>query len=231
MIKNIFFDLDDTILDFHKAEHIAVKKTLEELGIAATQELLDRYSVLNEQQWKLLELGSLTREEVKVRRYTLLFQEISSDASPEKAALTYEEFLSHGHYFIEGAEEMLRHLSKNYRLYLASNGFAYVQRGRLKSAGIEKYFDNIFISEEIGANKPGKDFFDYCFRQIPEFKKEESLIVGDSLTSDIKGGINAGITTVWFRKKQAPAAKAPEIRPDFTIHHLSELNEVLSNSF
>ncbi|MDD3252529.1 MAG: YjjG family noncanonical pyrimidine nucleotidase [Lachnospiraceae bacterium] len=227
MIRNIFLDLDDTILDFHKAEHIAVQRALRELDIEATPELLSRYSQLNDQQWKLLELGKLTREEVKVRRYRLLFQELGLDASWEMAARLYEGFLSQGHFFLDGAEELLRQLFPSYRLYLASNGTASVQRGRLKSARIGNYFDQIFISEEIGYHKPNRDFFEYCFQQIPDFKSEESLIVGDSLTSDIKGGINAGITTVWFCRDEEQARRSaeayPQIRPDYVVHELREV--------
>ncbi len=225
MLKNILLDLDDTILDFHKAEKAAVKKALTALGIRHDEEVLARYSVLNLAQWKLLEQGKLTRPEVKVRRFELLFSELGCDCSAEKAAAVYEGLLGIGHYFIDGAEEMLRELSKDYPLFLASNGTASVQQGRIKSAGIEKYFAGIFISEQIGFNKPDARFFEYCFKHMPDFKKEETVIIGDSLSSDIQGGINSGIRTVWFNPsgKTAPA----ETMPNYQISRLCELNELV----
>lgn len=221
MIKNIFLDLDDTIFDFKIAEGKALTKTLEQLGIEPKEEIVNRYSVINDSQWKLLELGKLTRDEVKVRRYQLLFEEIGSDASAQEASDIYAGYLAQGHYFVDGAEEMLVKLHHRFRLYLVSNGTSVVQHGRLESSDIEKYFEEIFISEEIGYNKPSKEFFTHCFSQISDFKKEESVIIGDSLSSDIQGGINAGITTIWFNLRNHPERE--DVIPDYTIHHLSEV--------
>lgn len=221
MIKNILFDLDDTLFDFHKAEKIALKKTLEKLKIAPEEKVLRRYSEINLSQWKLLEKGEITREEVKVRRYRLLFAEMGVFASPEAAAKYYENFLSQGHIFIDGAEDLLKNLYGKYRLYIVSNGTAKVQDGRIKSSGIAKYFEKIFISEKIGFNKPSREFFDCCFAEIPDFEKKETVIVGDSLSSDIKGGKNSGIATVWFN----PARKEndSDVTPDFEIQRLSDV--------
>ena len=150
MIDTVFLDLDNTIFDFSKAEKIALKKTLETLRVDTSEKTLARYSVLNTAQWKLLEKGEITRQEVKVRRYRLLFEELGTDASAEEAAALYESLLGIGHYFMEGAEELLNELKGKYRLYLATNGTASVQKGRIASASLEQYFDGIFISEEIG---------------------------------------------------------------------------------
>lgn len=225
MIDTVFLDLDNTIFDFSKAEKIALKKTLETLGVDTSEKTLARYSVLNTAQWKLLEKGEITRQEVKVRRYRLLFEELGTDASAEEAAALYESLLGIGHYFMEGAEELLNELKGKYRLYLATNGTASVQKGRIASASLERYFDGIFISEEIGYNKPDKAYFEACFAEIPDFVKEKAVIVGDSLTSDIQGGINAGIRTVWFNPKGEPGDR--EIVADAEIRSLLELPELL----
>lgn len=225
MIDTVFLDLDNTIFDFSKAEKIALKKTLETLGVDTSEKTLARYSVLNTAQWKLLEKGEITRKEVKVRRYRLLFEELGTDASAEEAAALYESLLGIGHYFMEGAEELLNELKGRYRLYLATNGTASVQKGRIASASLERYFDGIFISEEIGYNKPDKAYFEACFAEIPDFVKEKAVIVGDSLTSDIQGGINAGIRTVWFNPKGEPGDG--EIVADAEIRSLLELPELL----
>ena len=225
MITHIFLDVDNTILDFNKAEAIALEKTLSALSVPHSPEVIRRYSQLNLAQWKLLEQGKLTREQVKVRRYRLLFDELKTDASPEKAARIYEGLLGQGHYFIDGAVEMLQALYGSFHLYLATNGTASVQKSRLKSAEIEPFFEQIFISEELGCNKPETAFFERCFAAIPDFKKEEAVMVGDSLTSDILGGIRAGIRTVWFNKDLNESSG--EIRPDHTIKALSELPGLL----
>ena len=162
---------------------------------------------------------------MKVRRFESLFRELGTAASPEQAAAMYETFLGEGHYYIDGAEDLLKALYGQYRLYLASNGTMSVQQSRLASAGIAGLFDGIFLSEVIGADKPSKVFFTACFSQIPDFRKEETVIVGDSLTSDIQGGKNAGIGTVWYQPY--PETQEEEIHPDAVIRKLSDLPELL----
>ena len=225
MIKNIFLDLDDTLLDFHKAEKNAIANTLSQFGVEPKEEYLSRYSELNLSQWKLLEQGKTTREKLRIHRYELLFREIGADISAENAADYYETRLSTGHFFMEGAEKLLQALYGNYRIYIASNGGVRVQRGRIASADIERYTDGIFLSQEIGADKPSPEFFERCFSRIDHFRKEETVIVGDSLTYDIKGGINAGIKTIWYNPKCQPIQ--PDITPAAEIHALSELESLL----
>ena len=227
MIKNVLLDLDDTIFDFHKAEALAVAKTLEQMHIEPTASVVQRYSEINQLQWKRLELGEIDRNEVKVGRYRKLFEELGVVASATEAARTYEHYLSIGHYFVPGAEAMLQTLSKRYRLYLVSNGTAVVQKGRIGSSDIEKYFEAIFISELVGCNKPDVRFFEACFKTIPEFKKSETVIIGDSLSSDIQGGKNADIRTIWFNPKHLPAPQTQILIPDAEVDDLSQIAEVL----
>lgn len=226
MIRNVLFDLDDTLFDFHKAEKIALTKTLVHFGIDPTEETLALYSTINAAHWKRLELGEISREEVKVGRYRELFETIGVECDPVKATAYYESMLAIGHYFMPGAPELLEELYRKYRLYIVSNGTAKVQEGRIGSSGITKYMDGIFISQILGANKPDKQFFDICFAEIPDFLLSETVIIGDSLSSDIKGGINAGITTVWFNPKGIENDN--DIKPDYTIKELSEVPGLLS---
>ena len=226
MIRNVLFDLDDTLFDFHKAEKIALTKTLMHFGIDPTEETLALYSTINAAHWKRLELGEISREEVKVGRYRELFKTIGVECDPVKATAYYESMLAIGHYFMPGAPELLEELYGKYRLYIVSNGTAKVQEGRIGSSGIAKYMDGIFISQLLGANKPDKQFFDICFAEIPDFSLSETVIIGDSLSSDIKGGINAGITTVWFNPKGIENDN--DIKPDYTIKELSEVPGLLS---
>ena len=226
MIRNVLFDLDDTLFDFHKAEKIALTKTLVHFGIDPTEETLALYSTINAAHWKRLELGEISREEVKVGRYRELFKTIGVECDPVKATAYYESMLAIGHYFMPGAPELLEELYRKYRLYIVSNGTAKVQEGRIGSSVIAKYMDGIFISQILGANKPDKQFFDICFAEIPDFSLSETVIIGDSLSSDIKGGINAGIITVWFNPKGRE--NDSDIKPDYTIKELSEVPGLLS---
>ena len=227
MIKNVLLDLDDTIFDFHKAEAIAVSKTLQDMQIEPTPEVIQSYSEINLSQWKRLELGEIDRDEVKVGRYRKLFKELAVDASAEAAAKTYEGYLSVGHYFLPGAEDLLKTLSKSYRLYLVSNGTATVQKGRIGSSDIEQYFERIFISEIVGCNKPDVRFFEACFKEIPDFKKSETIIIGDSLSSDIHGGKNAGIYTLWFNPKHLPVPENQKLIPDAETDSLDKIEKLL----
>lgn len=226
MIEFLLLDLDDTILDFHKAEHIALSKTLRELGLEPTETVLARYSLINKAHWERLERKELTRPQVLVGRFAQLFAEYGIAVDPARCAKLYETNLSIGHYFLPGAEEALAALSKKYKLYLVSNGTAIVQAGRLKSANISHYFAKIFVSQEVGADKPDKLYFDRVFAQIEGFDPEKAIIVGDSLTSDIQGGLNAGILTCWVNP-QHKQAKA-ELQPHYQIEGISQLEALLN---
>ena len=221
MIEFLFLDLDDTILDFHKAERIAIAKTIREFGVEPTEEILHLYHEINKWHWEQLELGTLTRAEVLVNRFGVLFERLGKEVDATKCARAYEHNLSIGHYFLPGAEEAVDALSKKYRLFLASNGTATVQKGRMTSANL---FETVFVSQEIGYNKPSKDYFDACFATISDFGKEKAIIVGDSLSSDIKGGINAGIRTVWVNPEHKDCG---EIKPDYEIESISQLEDLL----
>lgn len=225
MIEFLFLDLDDTILDFHKAEHIALGKTLQHFGLEPSQPVLDRYSVINREHWERLERKELTREEVLVGRFGALFEEYGMEIDPVQCARTYENNLSVGHYFLPGAYEAVESLSKKYKLYLASNGTAKVQAGRLESANISHFFQEIFISQTMGANKPDIAYFDACFAKIPDFDVEKAMIVGDSLTSDILGGIQAGMATCWVNLEGKPGRE--DIQPSYEIQALSQLEALL----
>ena len=166
----------------------------------------------------------MAREEVKVKRFALLFAELGLPVDAQQCADTYVENLSIGHYFIDGAPEALEILSKKYTLYMASNGNSKVQAGRLKSANINHYFADIFISQDMGADKPSKEYFEKCFARMEGFDPTKTMIVGDSLTSDILGGKNAGIATCWVNPKHKSAG---EIQPDYEIESLAQLPDLL----
>jgi len=227
MIEFLFIDLDDTILDFHKAEHIALAKTLRSFGLEPSEEVLERYSQINKSYWERLERKEVTREALLIDRFGDLLGEYGIAVEPPQCAKTYEKNLSTGHYFLPGAYEAVEALSKKYKLYLASNGTAHIQAGRLESANISHFFQEIFISQEVGANKPDVEYFQRCFARIPGLDQSKTMIVGDSLSSDILGGKQAGILTCWVnaKNKTAPA----HLQPDYEIPSLSALEPLLES--
>lgn len=220
MIKHVFIDLDDTVFDFHRSEREALSNMLTSLGIEPTETVTKRYSEINDAQWKMLERGETTRERLLVDRFDILFKELSKRRDPCEAKRLYEANLSRSFHFIDGAEKMLTELSGRYSLYLASNGTDSVQTGRIAASGIGKYFKELFISERLGYDKPRREYFDACFARIDGFRREECIILGDSMTSDIKGGKNAGILTCLFNPRGAAAVS--DVKPDFEIRALCE---------
>ena len=143
-------------------------------------------------------------------------------------ARAYETNLATGHWFLPGAEEAVDRLSRKYRLFLASNGTASVQKGRMTSANLYRFFEQVFVSQEIGHNKPSLAYFEGCFSRIPGFDREKAMIVGDSLSSDIKGGINAGIKTVWVNPGHQDCGA---VRPDHEIEALHQLEALLEECY
>lgn len=224
MIEFLFIDLDDTILDFKQAERVAVTRTIGDFGVEPTEEVLYRYHLINKWHWEQMELGNMTRQEVLEGRFRMLFEELGKEVDAAACARAYGANLSIGHYFLPGAEEAVESLSKKYRLFLASNGTASVQHGRLKSANLYRFFEKVFISHEIGFNKPSLEYFHACFAQIPDFDLSRAMIVGDSLSSDMRGGINAGMRTVWVNPNHAGSG---EIKPDYEIENLAQLEALL----
>ena len=225
MIDTVLLDLDDTILDFRLAEQVALRKTLRHFKMDPNDQILQRYSDINRAQWQLLEKGLLTHDEVNVGRFRLLFEELEVSCSARYATEYYDRQLSLCHYFLDGAEEMLRQLSAEYSLYIVTNGTASVQNRRIRDSGLLRYVSGVFISEEIGADKPSEKFFQHCFQNSPDGSCERSVIIGDSLTSDILGGRCFGLTTIWFNPRYADCSD--QIVPDYEIHALSEVAPLL----
>lgn len=225
MITTIFLDLDDTLFSFQQAEQVALKETMRHYTLPYSDEILALYSAGNDAQWKLLEQGKVQRSEIGYRRFDLLLTHLGSDLDREEVNRYYMERLSSRHFFLPGAEELLSALHGRYTLCLASNGTGWVQEGRLKSSGILPLLDRVFISEYLGANKPQPGFFDACFASLPGVKRSESLMLGDSLTSDMLGGKTAGMHTCWYNPNRLPLPTDGTV--EYQIHHLPDLLPLL----
>lgn len=201
----LLFDVDNTLLDFDASEKEAFNSLLLHFGMDPEDRLLRDYHQINRSCWELFEEGKMEKEEVLLRRFELFFSRHNCQADGKEAELFYRERLGDSAILIPGALELCRDLSRRYDLYIVTNGVADTQHKRLESSGLNPYFKSVFVSEEAGSPKPKKEFFDYCFEQMrrlgvkrPEERTQEMLLIGDSLTSDMRGGENAGIDTCWY---------------------------------
>lgn len=217
--KYLLFDVDDTLLDFQKAEYNAFLMLMNEYNIKYTDEIYAIYKNENHRLWKEYELGNIKRSEIFDNRMIPLFQHLNINDDPKAASYRFLTYLSKGAYLIGNTYKVLEKLSKKYKLYIITNGEPTVQYPRIKEVGIDKFFDMIFVSEEIGFSKPNKEFFEYIEEHIEGFNKKEAIVIGDSLTSDIKGAINYGIDTCWFN----PNGKTSDLNITFTIKSIDEV--------
>ncbi len=218
----LLFDADNTLLNFTLDERRAIEATCKAFDIPFSEEVGLLYSAINDALWKQLEKGEVTRDEIKIRRFERFLAETGSDAGTESVALRYMQELSLGGALIDGVKTAIELLAGHYDLYIVTNGTAWIQKKRLSSSGIEKYFSAAFISEEVGASKPDKAYFNYVFDRIPEKDRGKICIIGDSLTSDIIGGINAGIDTCYLSKD----GNSQEVTPTYTANSFYDILKI-----
>lgn len=217
----LLLDLDETIFDFKKTEYIAIKKLMKSFDIEPTDENVKLYSGINDEKWHMLERKEITREQLFVSRFEDFFKRLNVNADAVKANEEYIGYVAQGGYILDGAIETCEKLSKEYKLYIITNGSKRSQTGRLSNSPILEYIENVFISEDIGHNKPSKEYFDYVLSHIDEKDKSKILVVGDSLQSDIKGAVNSGLDSCWINRKgeksDAPAYELKSINDIFEI--------------
>ena len=218
-IKNVFLDLDDTLLDFHKGENTAICKTLARFGAEPTEEVVALYRKINRSCWQAVEREEMNRDDILTLRFKLVFEKLGVKADEREIQYFYERRLAEECHFIDGARELLSSLYGKLKMYIVTNGMACVQNSRYKLAGLDKVFDGMFISEEVGANKPDARFFEYVSEHIEGFQKERTLIIGDSQTSDIAGGNAFGIDTCWY----SPNNAAAKYEPTYTVDSLKKV--------
>lgn len=225
--STLLFDADNTLFDFSLAEREAICDTLRLIGVTPSEALITSYSDINDSIWKRLECGEITKEALRVVRFAefCALHEFVTDVP--KMALAYTDFLSQKSFLIDGARDVVATLADAHRLYIVTNGIKAVQRARLAASPIGKYFADVFISEEIGFEKPHVGYFREVARRIPQFDARDTLLVGDSLSSDMRGGIATGLDTCWFNPKGAPNKEALPIT--YTIAALEELLPLLQS--
>lgn len=222
----LLFDADNTILDFDKSEEHALQHAFSVCNLHYDEKVLQVYRRINILQWQRYERSEISRDEVLVNRFVLTLSELKIE-NYNLALLSseYEKQLHFGFYKVPHAEEVLAALQSAHRLYIVSNGVLSIQNSRMKGSGLDKYFIRRFISEEIGIPKPSVEFFNRSFAQIPNFEKSKALVIGDSLSSDIQGGVNAGVDTCWFNPNGA--INNSGLQPTYEISDLRRLLELV----
>lgn len=198
--KIVLVDADETIFDFIKAEHTAFKMTINHFGEDCTDEDVKVYSEINLKHWKMLEKGTIDRETLKVSRFREWFDYMGFSLDPKAFNDMYAPSLGKCGFLIDGADEFIKKLSSVCDVYIVTNGLIASQTGRFNETPIKPYIKKLYISESIGYAKPDKEFFDYCISDIGEQDRSKYIILGDSLTSDMQGGRNAGIATCRFSR-------------------------------
>ncbi|MBO7747122.1 YjjG family noncanonical pyrimidine nucleotidase [Paenibacillus sp. MWE-103] len=222
--KILLFDLDDTLLDFGANETDSLTRLFRQFGYAYPDELFRHYHTVNKQLWAEYESGAITLDVVLNSRFSETMLKLGKVVNgPEWEAL-YRELLGEGDQVVmDDALDVCRRLSATHRLFVVTNGITRTQIKRLKQSGLDEFFEDIFDSQSIGAQKPSPAFFDHVMRHIPDFNRHEALIIGDSLNTDIKGGQQAGIDTCWINRNRAAQSGPQAIPSTYAISSLTEL--------
>lgn len=195
----LYFDLDNTLLDFSSAEKTAIAKLLSNYGIEPKNEYVNLYSQINKMVWGRFERGEIKREDIFESRFVEFAEKIGVAVDTAGMSRDYFPLLAEGHDVLPGAHDVLKYLkSRGYTICVTTNGVSITQHKRISESGLEGYFDFVFISEETGHKKPEKEYFDFVLQRTPEKNRKKILIIGDSQTSDVLGGVNAGIDTCWL---------------------------------
>lgn len=225
----LLFDIDGTLLDFEKAERIGMKNTLTKFCLRSDDEVIDSYTKINKSYWEMFERGEITKEQLLIQRHETLFEKYGFEQDAKEFNEYYESCLGKCSYLIEYALDILSYIkSKNScKMAIITNGVYDTQINRITLAKLNDYFDYIYISEKVGYNKPQKEIFEHIFNDIGgEIKKENILIIGDSLTSDIRGGNNFGIDTCWVNPKKL--RNNIDVKVNYEIQSLIQLKEIIN---
>lgn len=227
MIEVILWDVDGTLLNFLKAEKASIDACFARFGIGkCTDEMMKNYSAYNRLCWQRLERGEVKKQEMLIDRFAHFLDMYGLDSSiAEEFNAEYQIQLGKNFFFEDGAEETLKALEGKKVQCVVTNGTKVAQVGKLEGSGLIRFFEKLYISEDIGAEKPSSEFFDRVLDDFKAVPKDRILIVGDSLTSDIKGGVDAGIRTCWFNPGASANDKA--FTPDYEIKKLTEVLDIV----
>lgn len=223
MYEMILIDVDNTLLDFTKAEDMAIRKTLEHFGYQLNEQEIDLYKTINKGLWMQFEQKQITKEALLEKRFSDFFSILKVDCpNPVSINEYYLKQLSNSNDLMPYALETLRGLSLHAKIYAVTNGVYQTQMRRLDGSKIKDYFSEIFVSESIGCSKPESGFFDFVFKKLNNPEKTKVLMVGDSLSADIIGGLNYGIDTCWYN----PKGEKTSLKPTYIIGDLRQLLDI-----
>ena len=220
----VLFDLDHTLLDSDTSEALAFDATMTALGIDHPGQHLGTYQSLNHALWKDVELGRLSPNDLKTLRFEQLFATLQIDADAAEVGEMYLRGLGEHGDLYSGALDMLHAVGKFAELALITNGISSVQRSRITRLGLEPHFAAVAVSGELGVAKPDPRIFEHVFSSLDDPDVRATIIVGDSLSSDIAGGHNAGIATCWFNRLNAESGP---IEPTMEVTTLTQLAKAL----
>lgn len=222
----LLLDADGTLFDYDRAEAMALRRTFEQMGAGFEPGYVEAYRRINGQIWLDFEQGRISQADLRTRRFELLFDAVGARLSPEAFSAAYLRNLAQGTDLIDGAEEVVRALHGRVGLMLITNGLHEVQRPRIARSALNDYLADLVISEEVGAAKPDPLIFDAAFQRMGHPRREAVLMVGDSLTSDMRGGVDYGLHTCWYNPEGQP--RAPDVPVRYEIHDLRQLLDLVA---
>ena len=225
MIKAVFIDVDDTLLDFDESAKMSMHMAAKEMGVTLPEDIWEIFVDINEVLWKDLEQGNLTNAELFHVRWTKIFEAADIEADGPAFEKAFLSGLSLCAPLIDGADDLVKYLYGKYRLAIASNGPYEQQAARLQKVGLSAYIDHLFVSGKIGHAKPSRAFFDACMKTLGDLKPEEVMMIGDSISADIAGAEAYGMLTCWYNHKGAPPEQGKIA--DYTVQSLREIKEIL----
>lgn len=223
--QTILFDVDETLLNFKEGQDNALKQLFAAQGVTLTPTLYKLYSAKNHQLWSAYERQEIGRKQVLAERFTYIFNEVGLVKDGAEMDRIFRDYLKEEAILLPGALDVVGQLAKTHELYIVTNGVSETQHRRLEKAGLQPFFKEVFVSEETGYQKPMQEYFDYVFARIPEIDLTKTIIIGDSLLADIKGGNQAGITSCWYN----PSGSVNEtgVKPCLEIQSLAELVDIV----
>lgn len=215
-MDNFLLDADETILDFVRSSKESLAYTMQRLGIQYSEEMYQTYKRINDGVWREYEQGKMSKKTLMHARFSRFFGCLRIQADPDTANAVYFEKLCRTGYLLEGADLFLRELKKRGKIFLVTNGTPAAQYGRLAAVGLDGFFDGVYVSDEIGCKKPDPGFFEYLLGK-EGLKREDCVVIGDSLSSDIAGADSAGIASIWYNPqgKEAAGAAPTAIAADY----------------
>ncbi len=225
MITTVLIDVDNTLLDFNACAEATIKKQFIKWNLKYDESVFPVFRAVNDMLWCKIETGEINKPTLYQLRWKTIFECLGTAADGPLFEQEFREAFSESRQAVEGAYEILEYLSEKYTVCVASNASYQQQIKRLTNAGMMNYITHIFNSEQIGFPKPEKRFFDVCFERLGNVPKENTVLIGDSLTADIKGGVEYGIKTIWFNYDKLPVTN--DIKADYIVDSLVQIKNYL----